>query len=166
MADNDDLQSVAPSTLPAGLKIGFRRVTYSGDPNAAVAPSGMLAFAGADDAKIAFDLGACLTNHKVSAGSTNATSAKATPGLLVGVRVFNLAAYPIYVKFHNVAGAPTPGVGVVYTVGVQSGVCRDVLIPGGRYFDTGIAYSIVKGIADADATAVLASDCVVDVEYN
>lgn len=166
MADNGTLQSAAPATLAAGLPVGYRAVTYSGDVGVAIAPSPSGAFAGADDVKLFFDLGACSDNHLVSAGSTNATIVKASAGLLVGVRVFNNAAYPIYVKFHNTSGAPTPGAGVVKTIGVQAGTQRDVLIPGGHYFSTGIGMSIVKGIADADVTAVLANDCVVDVESN
>jgi hypothetical protein len=82
------------------------------------------------------------------------------------VRLFNNALYPVYVKLHNNAGVPVAGAGVVKTIGVQAGQARDVLIPGGQYFSAGIAFTIVKGIADADATAVAASDCVVDVEYN
>jgi len=166
MADNGQLQSAAPATLPAALGIAYRAVLYSGDAGQAVAPSGRVVFAGADDAKVAFDLGACSNTHLVAAASTNATSVKASAGLLVGVRVFNNALYPIYVKFHNTAAAPTPGAGVVKTIAVQAGMQRDVVIPGGHYFSTGIGMSIVKGITDADATAVALSDCVVDVEYN
>jgi hypothetical protein len=166
MADNDVLQSAAPATLPAGLGIGFRRCTYSGDASQAIAPVGLGAFAGADDAKTFFDLGACSNAHLVAAATTNATNVKASPGLLVAVRVFNLALYPVYVKLHNNAGVPVAGVGVVKTIGVQAGQARDVLIPGGHYFATGIAFTIVKGITDGDATAVALSDCVVDVEYN
>lgn len=103
--------------------------------------------------------------HLVAAGSTNQTNIKASAGHLYGIRVFNNAAYPVYVKFHNTAGTPTAGAGVVYTVGVQAGTQRDVVIPFGREFTTGIALSIVKDLTDAGTTAVTASDCVVDVDY-
>lgn len=166
MADNGPLQSAAPATLAATLGIAYRSVTYSGDVSQAIAPAGRAVFVGADDAKIAFDLGGFSNSHLVAAATTNATIVKASAGLLTGVRVFNNAAYPVYVKFHNTAGAPTPGAGVVKTIAVQAGTQRDVVIPGGHYFSTGIGMSIVKGITDADATAVALSDCVVDVEYN
>lgn len=166
MADNLDTQSAAPATVPASTKIAARTTTYSGDAAAFIAPVGQVVFAGADDAKVAFDLGACSTDHTVAAASPNAKSIKASAGLLVGVRVFNNAAYPVYVKFHNTAGTPTAGAAVVYTVGVQAGRERDVLIPFGRYFSTGIGMTIVKDITDAGATAVALSDCVVDVEFN
>lgn len=103
--------------------------------------------------------------HLVAAGSTNATSVKASAGQLYGVSVFNNAAYPVYVKFYNTASTPTVGTGVVRTFGVQAGVGLSIQYPSGVAFATGIGLSITKGIADADATAVVASDCVVDVDY-
>lgn len=166
MADNLLTQSAAPATVPAAVGIAARTVTYSGVAAQFIAPVGGVAFAGADGAKVAFDLGASSRKHVVAAASTNPTAIKATPGLVTGVDVFNNAAYPIYVKLHNNAGAPVAGVGVVRTIGVQAGVGRYVSIPLGSYFDTGIALTIVKGLADADATAVALSDCVVDVDYN
>lgn len=56
MADNADLQSATLATLPAGTKIAFRTVTYSGDPGAAIAPVSLVLFSGADDAKSATDV--------------------------------------------------------------------------------------------------------------
>jgi hypothetical protein len=166
VADNLTTQGATPATPPVGTGVATRLVTYGGSAGQSIAPVGLVVFQGADGAKTVFDLGACSTAHLVAAATTNPTSVKASAGLLVGVRIFNLRATPIYVKFHNTAGAPVAGVGVVYTVAVQAGMSRDVLIPFGRYFSTGIAFTIVTGIADADANAVAANDCVVDVEYN
>lgn len=103
--------------------------------------------------------------HAVSAGSTNAANIKASAGRVTGWVIFNNADYPIYVKFHNTSGSPTAGSGVVYTIGVQSGSHVNFDDDDGLAFATGIGISIVKGITDADATAVLASDCVVNVNY-
>lgn len=103
--------------------------------------------------------------HAVTAGSTNTANIKASAGTVYSVRVFNAADYPIYVKLHNNAGLPTAGVGVVETIGVQAGTQVVHTLMQGDAFTTGIAISIVKGIADADATAVLANDGVVDVFY-
>lgn len=106
------------------------------------------------------------TSHLVSAATNNSTSVKGTAGQLYGAHVYNNAAYPVYVKFFNKATAPTPGVDtVVLTIGVQAGVARDVQFPKGFPFATGIGMAIVKGITDADNTAVVLSDCVVDLEY-
>jgi hypothetical protein len=103
--------------------------------------------------------------HAVSAATTNAANVKASAGTVVGYDIFNNGAYPVYVKLHNTAGTPTAGSGVVRTIGVQAGT-RAVSPPGLSFaLGTGIGISIVKGIADADATAVAASDCVVDLSY-
>lgn len=110
--------------------------------------------------------GGLLRFHLVAASSTNATNIKASAGQLYAAHVFNAATYPIFVKFHNTAGTPTAGSGVVRTIGVQAGTQRDVSLADlGSAFSTGIGITIVKDIADAGTTAVAASDCVVDVDY-
>jgi hypothetical protein len=85
-----------------------------------------------------------------------------------GMRVFNNALYPIYVKLsQHRRRTPTAGAGVVkHGRRVQAGQRADVTIDGGHYFSTGIGMTIVKGIGDGDTTAVALSDCVVDVEFN
>lgn len=106
--------------------------------------------------------------HVVGAGTGagDRGTVKASAGQLYGVHVTNNAGYPIYIKVHDTAGAVTPGTTpVVRTVGVQAGTSRDVLYGLGLALGTGIGYSIVKGIADNDATAIVANDCVVDFDY-
>ena len=106
------------------------------------------------------------TSHLVTAATTNATSIKASAGLLKSVHVLSVRATPLYVKFHNTAGTPTAGSGVVLTVGVQAGMQRDFVLPdGGRSFATGIGMTVVSDIADAGTTAVAASDAVIEVVY-
>lgn len=104
--------------------------------------------------------------HVVAASSTNATSVKASAGTLRGISFFNLAAVPIYVKFHNTAGTPTAGSGVVRTFGIQAGTQINFLIPGGGIsFGTGIGMTIVKDLADNGTTATTANDAVGEVWY-
>src|SRR4051812_22390278 len=101
MADNDVLQSAAPATLPAGLKVAFRSVPYSGDAAEAIAPTGLVVFTGADDAKVAVDVSAAAPlpvasypvvagggsdYHKVSVNSNNAAAVKAAPGQVYGIQ--------------------------------------------------------------------------------
>lgn len=106
------------------------------------------------------------TSHLVTAASDNATSVKASAGKLRGIQVFSRATYPIYVKFHNTAGTPTAGSGVVYAVGVQAGTQVNFLLPGnGRSFAAGIGMTVVKDIADNGTTAVAASDALIEVLY-
>lgn len=110
--------------------------------------------------------GGGLDYHKVAAGSTNAANIKAAAGQVYGIKGFNLAAYPVYVKLYNTAGAPNPAADVpVRTIAMQSGVRCEDLIPKGLAFAAGIGIAIVKNIADNDNTAVVASDCVVDIDY-
>lgn len=103
--------------------------------------------------------------HVVIAATTNAANIKSSPGQIRLVRVFNNAMYPIYVKLHDTAGVPTPGVGVAETIGVQAGLTLLVPMDHGDPFAAGIGISIVKGIADNDATALLVNDGVVDVFF-
>jgi hypothetical protein len=103
--------------------------------------------------------------HVVSAATDNAANVKASAGQLFGWSIYNNAGYPVYVKFHNTAGTPTSGSGVVKALGVQAGTRAEAFTDVGIAFGTGIGISIVKGITDASTTAVALSDCIVDVFY-
>lgn len=108
---------------------------------------------------------ATLLYHAVAAATNNAASIKTTPGQLFSVHVFNMAAYPVYVKLYNKVSAPSPIVDPPkLTIGVQAGTQRDVTFAPAD-FPTGIGIAMVKGISDTDNTALALSDCVVDVEY-
>jgi hypothetical protein len=110
--------------------------------------------------------GGVTMSHLISAGSTNATSLKASAGQLYGASIYNNAGYPVYLKFYNKASSPTVGTDtIVFEVPVQAGTEREVHSDEGLAFGTGIAYALTKGIADADTTAVLASDASVDLIY-
>lgn len=103
--------------------------------------------------------------HLITAATTNATNIKASAGKLRSVHVFNNAATPIYVKFHNTAGTPTAGSGVVLTVGVQASLLREFIPPGPIAFATGIGMTVVLGMADNDSTAVALNDASIEVCY-
>lgn len=109
--------------------------------------------------------GGASLHHRVATADTNAVNIKASAGQVYGWNIFNNALYPIYVKFHNSAGTPTAGTGVVHTIAVQAGRERDIWLDVGLPFATGIAMTIVKDITDAGATAVALSDCVVDIYF-
>lgn len=109
--------------------------------------------------------GGCSIFHLVAAATTNANNVKASAGQVYGITIFNNAGYPVYVKFHNTAGAPTAGAGVVRTFGCQAGTQAIYSQSMGIAFGTGIAITIVRDITDAGATAVALSDCVLNVEY-
>jgi hypothetical protein len=108
--------------------------------------------------------GAASRTHIVSAASTNATQVKsAGAGRVLGWYFVNNNAAWRYVKLHNQTALPTAGTGVVQTIGVPpNGVARHSL-EGGIAFTTGIALTIVTGVADADATAVGANEVAGDI---
>lgn len=104
--------------------------------------------------------------HAVAAGSNNAAVIKASAGQVYGIQGFNNAAYPVYVKLYNKATTPAPASdAVIRSIGIQAGTAFFSQIPNGLPFATGIAVAIVKGISDTDNTSVVASDCVVDIDY-
>ena len=110
--------------------------------------------------------GGLTLSHTVSAGSTNATSTKASAGQVYHVCVNSAAAYPVYLKLFNKASAPTVGTDTpVKILEAQAGVPICLASEEGFAFATGIAWALTKGIADADATAVLASDATVELAY-
>jgi hypothetical protein len=106
--------------------------------------------------------------HLVGAATDNATNVKASAGQVYSITAFNLNASPRYLKFHNTAGTPTAGTGVTDTFlipGNTSGAGVVINIDKGIAFSTGIGISLVTGIADANTTAISASEVVINVYY-
>lgn len=105
--------------------------------------------------------GAATQAKIVSAASTNPTVVKAAAGRLLGFDLANTTASWRYLKLHNVAAAPTAGTTPVVTpIAIPPNGKASFEADGGAGFATGIAYTIVTGSADADATAVAAGDVV------
>ena len=101
----------------------------------------------------------------ISAATTNATSVKASAGQLYGYYIYNDANATRYVKLHNTAGTPTAGTGVVMVIAIPAGSGANMEFSNGIAFSTGIAFTTVTGIADANATAVGASDLAINLFY-
>lgn len=92
-----------------------------------------------------------------AAGTTNATVAKASAGDLWTITGTNASAAVKYLKFYNVASAPTVGTtAIVLTLALPVGAFRFNMA--GHYFGTGIAYALTGLAADADTTALAAAD--------
>lgn len=102
-----------------------------------------------------------------SAATTNATSVKATAGTVWSIIASNVNAAARYVKFYNLAVAPTVGTSVpVFTITIPAG--QTVQIDGGSNgirFGTGIALAITGAMADADTTVVAANEIKVSTSY-
>lgn len=110
--------------------------------------------------------GTITTHHLIVQDDTNTTSVKASAGVLRAVKGFNNGQVPIYIKFHNTAGTPTAGSGVVYVLGAQAGLPFDyTLAGGGRSFATGIGMTVVTSITDAGVDTPALDCAVVEVEF-
>lgn len=102
-----------------------------------------------------------------SAATTNATSVKASAGTVWNIVCYNANAAVRYVKFYNLAVAPTVGTSTpVFVIAVPATGTAQIS-PGsnGIRFGTGIALAITTGAGDADATAVAANEIKVATAY-
>lgn len=96
-----------------------------------------------------------------AAASTNATLLKASSGAISSIVLMNTSAAQKFVKFYDLAVAPTVGTSTVaFTVIVPIAAAGpiNVTFPRGLRFATGIAYAITNLVADSDTTAVTAND--------
>jgi hypothetical protein len=102
--------------------------------------------------------------HLVAADGLNPSLIQAAPGSVSSYKITNNAGYQVFVKLHDIATVPTPGVGVVYTIGAQASLQISDAIS--VEFANGIGLTITKGVLDNDTTPVVAGDCVVDIGYS
>lgn len=141
---------------------GCDEITYSGDAAIKLPVMRILKITGAEGAKVV----GSLNYHVVGAASTNAASILANPGEIHSIRAFSIAADPVFIKLHNTSSTPTAGAGVLMAFALASGIPYAQSFPGGIPFSTGIGITIVRGLTDASATALLnANEVVVDIEY-
>lgn len=105
-------------------------------------------------------------SHTMSAASTNATSLKASAGMVYGLSISNANAAARYFKLYNKASAPTVGTDTpVLTVQVPGSGTVIRAYPVGLTLATGIAWATTTGIADADTGAVGLNDLSIDIDY-
>lgn len=102
----------------------------------------------------------------ISAATTNAANVKASAGVLASMYAINNGATWAYLKFHNTAGTPTAGSGVVATFGLPPGGGGSISLPTGLAFATGIGVTITGGAAASDTTAVALSQVAVTLSYH
>jgi hypothetical protein len=104
--------------------------------------------------------------RKVAAATTNATSVKASAGALYGYVLSNKSTEVRYVKLYNKASAPTVGTDTPFmTIMVPKETTLHFAVPVGIAMNTGIAFAITKGAADANAEAVAAEDVNLNLLY-
>jgi len=105
------------------------------------------------------------TFHLVSAATTNLTNIKASAGKVTGWYIYNSNASARKVAFHNTAGTPTAGSGVVSAIVIPGLAAANVSFPDGIDFSTGIAISTVTDLTDAGTTAVGLNDLIINIYY-
>ena len=94
-----------------------------------------------------------------AAASTNATSVKASPGVLSGGILCNNTAAAKFFKFYDKASAPTVGTDTpkfTLIIPANNNIVLDHAVGAG--FTVGIAYAITGAIGDADTTVLAAND--------
>lgn len=105
----------------------------------------------------------------VSAATTNATSVKASAGIVGFIYAVNLNAAVRYLKLYNKASAPTVGTDTpVATLPIPAsttGAGFFITIPVGVNFSTGIAFALTTGVADSDTAAVAANEILLWLGY-
>lgn len=105
--------------------------------------------------------------HYISAAGADVQLVKNSPGQVYGYELSNNSATAVaYVKLYNSATIPTAGAGTPFrTIGIAANSSKNLSIPSGLAFSAGIGFSVVGGLADNDATAVLLSQIGVDIDY-
>ena len=109
--------------------------------------------------------GGLSTSHTVSAASTNATVVKNSAGQLFGWYIYNSNAAARKVAFHNTTSTPTAGSSVFFSIVIPPTSAANVEFANGIAFSSGIAFTMVTGLADSDSTGVAANDLVANLFY-
>lgn len=99
--------------------------------------------------------GAASAIKMLAAIGTNATVVKASAGRIYGYQLQNNGVATLYVKLHNVATTPVAGTTPITAIIAipPAGTCT-FSVPQGIAMTTGIAFTMVTGAADNDATGV------------
>jgi hypothetical protein len=112
-----------------------------------------------------------LINYRLlSAATTNATLIKTGASKLYSLRVSNMSAATKFVKLYNKATAPTVGTDVpVFTFPVAAGTVTPIELTSGNdmgvSFALGLGLAITGALADADTTAVVLNDVIINAQY-
>jgi hypothetical protein len=104
--------------------------------------------------------------HRKASADTNTAVVKASAGQLYGVDVFNFKAATVYLKIYDKASTPnlasdTP----IMVIPWFQLWARSIEWTNGIAFTNGIAIAITAGLADNDTTALVANDCVLNLQY-
>lgn len=119
------------------------------------------AFNPADGKPLDFSSPSSNSGIAAAAATTNATSAKASPGTLFQVIGQNDRASTVFLKFYNKASSPTVGTDTpVLRIPLKASLPFNIPFPSGFFFSVGIAFAMTTGAADSDTGALTLNDVV------
>jgi hypothetical protein len=105
----------------------------------------------------------------IAAATDNATLIKKGAGKIVSIFAVNVNAAVRYLKFYDTNILPVAGTGRPirrYAIPASTTGLGFVLAPTVPMgFFLGLAFTIVNGVADTDATAIAANDVILTIEY-
>lgn len=106
------------------------------------------------------------THRRISTATTNAVSVTTSSTRLYGWSASNVNAAARYLKIYDKASAPTVGTDVPkFTIALPAAGVNSVMLPNPIALTSGLAFAIVTGIGDADATATAANEQMVHLFY-
>lgn len=106
--------------------------------------------------------------HLVSLGSptgTNPSSVKQGAGKITGWYIYNSNGVSRKVNFHDTAGIPTAGQGVVFAAVIPPISAANCPFPAGIGFTAGIAITTTAGYTAGDVTPVTTNDLIINIFY-
>lgn len=105
----------------------------------------------------------------VAAATTNATLIKSGQGVITSMHLTNVNAAVRYIKFYDINQKPTAGQGIPYRrygiPGATTGAGFVFTPTCPLQFFSGIAFVLVTGSGDTDATAVSSGDIIGTIDY-
>lgn len=103
----------------------------------------------------------------IAAGTTNGANIKASPGVLYGWIIQNVAASVRYVKLYDRATAPTVGTHTPFlTIPLAATSVSVVTLDNYPItFSSGLGIGTTNLVADSDTTAVTAGDLIINLLY-
>ena len=121
----------------------------------------------------AAELGGCSILRFANAATNNAQVVKASAGQLYGYTVSGISPEVNYLKFYNLAVAPTVGTSTIAlavtipkAATATDGSYVNAWFPQGLVFSTGIAIALIESIADTGTAAMdTADELLVNIYY-
>lgn len=108
------------------------------------------------------------TSSFISTGAVQATNAKSSAGQIYRVNFTNINATPVYVRLYNKASAPLTSDTPIWRITVPGNTAGAGIVetfPAGLACSLGVGYRVTSGIADNDATVLVASTVLGNIAY-